>query len=265
MAAFDAPRRTFRLPLAWVLRFAAGAAPGVVALEAAFVASAWLLRQLSALGPSLAAALPFADPIYTRAGFEALGYIQPLGLAAGERWPLQVALEPGAGALATAVAATLANVLVLALGFGRGGPAGLGLQGVVAVHLALVPPTRAGIEASGLSFALGVLAPELTGRSLVVTDLLAGLPPLVGAAVLVVLPLALAYALAAWLTGGDTALAPYLLGLAALLAAISTLLAPAPAAPSRLAPPAPARPKPGAGGPPARPRPALRVPGERAA
>lgn len=93
-------------------------------------------------------------------------------------------LAPGAGALATGLAAA-ANAVVLALALRRGGWAGRVLAGVVAAHLALVPPTPWAVEASGLSFALGVLAPQVTGRSFALTDLLQPLPAPLQAGLLV--------------------------------------------------------------------------------
>lgn len=58
---------------------------GLVALEAAFGLAALLLQLISSLGAPLARAFPFADPIYTRAAFESLGYAVPVGLGVGDR------------------------------------------------------------------------------------------------------------------------------------------------------------------------------------
>jgi hypothetical protein len=158
---------------------------GMGSLEAGFALGAVLLSAAARLGPRLADALHFADPIYTRAAIETLGYLVPTGLDFGERWPIKVAVEPGAGALASLLAATFANALVILLAFRVGGLAGRVLTVIVVAHLALVPPMPWDLEASGLSFAIGVIAPEVTGRSMALTDLLQPLPVPLASALLV--------------------------------------------------------------------------------
>lgn len=171
---------------------------------------------------------PLSDPIYTRAAVHSLGSLEieglavqaPLGDLLHEQFPdivvesdrtegglVRLAVEPGSAVLARLSAASIAHTAVLLVGlllvhagYRRRrlslGIAGVAVQAQVALGIVGATPSIADLEATGLSFAVNVLLPWLTGRRVALTDLVSGIPtPLVDAS-LVFLAMAIDYALA---------------------------------------------------------------------
>ena len=187
-----------------------GAVAGVALADVLFATMVLLLQSVGRCGASLGGTLAWSDPVYTRAAFHSLADITVAGLALGRAnaWRLAgTVLTPGGSVLGRIVANSLAQTLVLvaALVVFRRGMSTLrdgmiavsvGLQLEVAVGFVLAPITLEDLETIGLSFAINASIPSIAGRRLVVSDLVAAVPPSLSSAALVGVSLLGGYVLA---------------------------------------------------------------------
>ncbi len=185
-----------------------GSVGGILLRCLLFLVAARLLGLLAAVLGAAIGLVPSADPVYTRTALQTFSDLSIRGIAvagppgdwlhahlpavfAGSEhaaWsPIRVVARPGSAVLARLIAASIAHVGVLFIGLlvvRRGLLArrptlvvgGLAAQAQVAMGMIGAPPRLADLEASGLSFAINMLFPWLSGRRLVVSDLFAGVP-----------------------------------------------------------------------------------------
>ncbi len=184
-----------------------GSVLGVALRESLFALAVVLLA--GSIGPvaHILGLLPWVDPVYTRAALHSLAgmHVNQLSLGtAADAGLVRFTLTPGSSVLGRLVSSALADsavlaVAVLLLGSGIHRNRLLLICASVAAQvqtaLALIgrPPSMADLETVGLSFAVNATMPWLSGRRLVVSDLVSSLPAPLTVAVLVALALASAY------------------------------------------------------------------------
>lgn len=213
----------------WVLAALGGLALGTGLKMVLLFTAAQLLPFVAAILAAGATLFASTDPIYTRAALGTLADFRIEGIAvagvAGDTLHalapdlfvasgrasgrlVRLATEPGSAVLGRLVAYFLAHAGVLTAGLLllRAGivrqRATLAIMGVAAqlevvASLLRRQPTIDELESTGLSFAVNVLLPWLSGRRVALSDLVVHLPGAVVGAGLVALALLLAYAGAA--------------------------------------------------------------------
>jgi hypothetical protein len=171
-----------------------------------FVVSVQVLRAIGGLGEPVASLIPWTDPVYTRAALHSLADVDIAGVRIGGprmSGPVTISLETGSSVLGRLVSGSLADCGVLCVGLLllRNGvlrrratlvAASVAVQLQVALALLASPPRMEDLETIGLSFAVDATVPWLAGRRFVLSDLVAGVPPSMLDAVLVVIALVLA-------------------------------------------------------------------------
>jgi hypothetical protein len=183
---------------------ACGTALGLSLRLTLFVVGAVLVRGLAMLGAQVAAWLPSADPVYTRAAVWSLSELRLQGLALGGLGLARVAVEPGGAVLARLLAAGFAHAGALGVGLllvRSGGLSrqawlvliGVGIQVQVALGVIDAHPTLAELESTGLTFAANALVPSLSPRGVAVSHAVTGASPPLLVASLVGLALVVGY------------------------------------------------------------------------
>ncbi|HLZ21231.1 MAG TPA: hypothetical protein VKQ30_03820 [Ktedonobacterales bacterium] len=197
-----------------------GSVGGVGLGAGLFVVGVLVLRGIGGIAEPISSLLPWADPVYTRAALHSLADVQLAGMSfggPGPGGPVTISLEPGGSVLGRLVSAGLAasgvlcvGLLLLRIGVLRRSAtligASVAVQFQVVLGLLASPPRMEDLETVGVSFAVNAVVPWLGGRRLVLSDVVAGLPPSVLTAALVAIALGSAYVLAASVAAGVLAI-----------------------------------------------------------
>ena len=188
---------------------------GIALRESLFVLAVLALGHATVLLAHLGAAVPFIDPVYTRAALHSMSDMDIGGVTAvgvDDLGMFRVNLSEGSALLGRLMASAIADsgVLAIAILVLRKGIhhrrrlvvcASMAAQLQIALGLVSRPPSMLDLETVGLSFAVNAILPSLAGRRLVISDLMDGVPAALIVAVLVGLALSSTYLAAACLAG----------------------------------------------------------------
>jgi hypothetical protein len=211
--------------LAWAAALVAGSCLALALRLTSFFAATLLLQALGHLFARLARLVPGLDPVYTRAAQSSLMDIRIQG-AAVYGWPgdwlhaslprlfvtssdahwaiARLVVEPGSPVLGRLLASGFAHAVVLSLGLllVRNGwrrrrtwlvIAGVAMQLQIAIGILGAQPSIRELEATGMSFAVNALLPDLAPRNVALTDGAEQMWPALQSAVLVGLALLVGY------------------------------------------------------------------------